>query len=206
MNLFFDFFKKSDFKKAVPIQFEIINRKKLVTFVPLKYLDKLTYDLSAEGAGNIGNYTACSFRTKGIGTFKPSLNSKPFSGKIGELSFEEEIKLEMEFDKKDINNIIDTLFSSHPYEEPAYEIYDFQKRGKTPVTYFVELKKKIDINSLLTKLNKKLNINPSKSKKSLTKFIITKENISDYVIAFTNEYKTDCIISIKNFKINLKLL
>lgn len=206
MNLFFDFFKKSDFKKAVPIQFEIINRKKLVTFVPLKYLDKLTYDLSSAGAGNIGDYSVCSFRTKGIGTFKPALNSKPFSGKKGELSFEEEIKLEMEFDKKDMNNIIDTLFSSHPYEEPAYEIYDFQKRGKNPVTYFVELKNKIDINSLLTKLNKKLNIKPSPIKKSITKLIITSDNITDELISLTNEHKADCIISIKNFKINLKLL
>ena len=71
MDKIFSYFKKSEIRKLTPVLNEYISRKKVVTFVPLKYVDKLTFDMSSAGAGMIGNYTVCSFRMKGIGTFLP---------------------------------------------------------------------------------------------------------------------------------------
>jgi len=57
--------------------------QKLVTFVPTDHEEKLSNALYAAGAGSIGNYKECSFKTEGIGTFLPLEGSNPFLGKVG---------------------------------------------------------------------------------------------------------------------------
>ena len=123
-----------------------INRKKIIAFVPQSHIEMLTMKMSAAGAGLIGNYEMCSFRTKGTGTFKPNEKAKPFSGKKNRISYEEEIKLEMECDTGSLNNVINALLKFHPYEEVAYEIYDFKKRDNKSEGYTVTFKSKQTIN------------------------------------------------------------
>ncbi len=147
------YFKKNEISKLTPILSEYITRKKVVTFVPLEYVDKLTFDMASAGAGVIGNYTVCSFRMKGVGTFLPGKTSKPFTGKSGKLSFEEEVRLEMECSADSLEAVIDALLKSHPYEEPAYEIYDFSKRGGKKTAWICELTKKISLEELIYRLN-----------------------------------------------------
>lgn len=153
MNKIFSYFKKNEIKSLTPVLREYVSRKKVVTFVPLKYVDKLTFDMSSAGAGRIGNYTVCSFRMKGVGTFLPGSSAKPFSGKKGKLAFEEEVRLEMECGNESLESVIDALLKSHPYEEPAYEIYDFKKRTKKNVAIQCELKKKMTLEELIYRLN-----------------------------------------------------
>ena len=156
MDKIFSYFKKSEIRKLTPVLNEYISRKKVVTFVPLKYVDKLTFDMSSAGAGMIGNYTVCSFRMKGVGTFLPGKASKPFIGKKGKLAFEEEVRLEMECGNESLETVIDALLKSHPYEEPAYEIYEFRKRANKHIAVRCDLKKRMTLEELIYRFNNKV--------------------------------------------------
>jgi hypothetical protein len=122
MKNIYKIFSRKEIKNLTPVLYEYIIKNKIVTFVPLSHVDKLMFDMSAAGAGIIGNYTVCSFRMKGVGTFMPGNKANPFSGKKGKLAFEEEVRLEMECGTNKTEKVIDVLIKSHPYEEPAYEI------------------------------------------------------------------------------------
>ena len=194
-------FKKAEIESIENFHFDFINRKKVVTFIPLGYVDKLNYEMAFAGAGRIGNYEMCSFRMKGLGTFKPTAKAKPFSGTKGKLSFEEEVRFEMECDEENLDRVIDTLLSNHPYEEAAYEIYDFKKRSDIPSGFIINFKKEIGLTDLMKRLNQKLdenNINTkSKIKKlafvdsKLTKNILRKVIINkcNYLLTFENKNK-----------------
>ena len=77
-------------------QLELINKqilipqaqtiKKLTTFVPKDEAEQLRTALFKVGAGNIGNYSDCSFNVEGIGTFKGNENSNPTKGKKGNIT------------------------------------------------------------------------------------------------------------------------
>ncbi len=51
--------------------------KKLVTYVPLSHADAVRNALFEAGAGNIGNYSECSFNAEGTGTFKGNEHTDP---------------------------------------------------------------------------------------------------------------------------------
>ncbi|MCX8011024.1 MAG: Nif3-like dinuclear metal center hexameric protein [Ignavibacteria bacterium] len=95
---------------------------KLITFIPKEYVQKLISALSEAGAGIIGEYSHCSYRTIGIGTLKGSEASNPRTGKRGKFEEVEEYKLEMVLDKWKLNSALKVLYQNHPYEEPAIDI------------------------------------------------------------------------------------
>jgi dinuclear metal center YbgI/SA1388 family protein len=95
---------------------------KLTTFVPIKNAETVREALFAAGAGNIGNYSNCSFNLQGLGSFKGNENSNPTVGKKGETHFEEETQITVTYQKHLEAGILQNLFKSHPYEEVAYEI------------------------------------------------------------------------------------
>lgn len=96
--------------------------KKLITFVPVDKADLVRKALFDIGAGNIGNYDQCSFNTQGIGTFKGGENSNPSIGQKGVLQKEKEVQIGITFAKHLEQKILKALFTTHPYEEVAYEI------------------------------------------------------------------------------------
>ena len=96
--------------------------KKLTTYIPKDYLEKVRQALFEAKAGNIGNYDHCSFTNIGEGTFKGNENSNPVLGKKVELQKEEEIQLTITFEQKNEAAILEALIENHPYEEVAYEI------------------------------------------------------------------------------------
>ena len=96
--------------KSIEFVSPVFARKyKIVVFVPLKNADELTFKMASAGAGNIGKYSVCSFRTKGVGTFIGGGGSKPVVGKKGKFEMIEEIRLEMICEQDDVDNIISTL-------------------------------------------------------------------------------------------------
>jgi len=153
---FLKLFKKNEIEKTEELNYFYINRKKVVTYVPLNYVDKLTFEMSFAGAGRIGNYDMCTFRMKGLGTYLPGKNTNPFSGKKGKLSFEEEVRLEIETSEQDLDKVIDALLSNHPYEEVAYEIYDFKKRSAEPSTVLISFKRPLALKEIISRVNKKI--------------------------------------------------
>lgn len=197
-------FKKNEIKNSEILSFKYTERKKIVTYVPLSHVDKLTFELSAAGAGKIGNYSLCSFRMKGIGTFLPGDLSNPYSGKKGKLSFEEEVRLEMEFDSDNIDKITETLIKFHPYEEPAYEIYTFVKRSNIPETQFIELKKKIYLEEIFLRIKSKIHFKPIKKK--IGRIILTDNEINKKTGKAAMDKNADIIISFEKNKTKIKII
>lgn len=96
--------------------------KKLYTYIPESHKDILLNALFDAGAGNIGNYSECSFGINGLGTFKGNEKSNPVLGKKNTRSTEAEQKIEVIFPLHLETKILNTLRKNHPYEEIAYEI------------------------------------------------------------------------------------
>jgi dinuclear metal center YbgI/SA1388 family protein len=97
--------------------------KKLVTFVPAKQAIKVRDALFAAGAGQIGNYSECSFTVEGEGTFKGGEGTDPFVGTPGLRYMNTELRLEMIFPAWIENELLKALLATHPYEEVAYDIF-----------------------------------------------------------------------------------
>ena len=98
------------------------NLKKLTTYIPKDDAENLRQHLFEAGAGNIGNYSACSFNLEGMGTYEAGENSNPTKGDIGQLHHEKETMISVVFSGIDQKRIVDALLNNHPYEEVAYDI------------------------------------------------------------------------------------
>ncbi len=96
---------------------------KLVTFVPIDQAEAVRNAIFESGAGNIGNYDACSYNLLGYGTFRAGKGANPFCGEIDELHTEQETRIEVILPVFKKNAVIKALLSAHPYEEPAYDFY-----------------------------------------------------------------------------------
>lgn len=98
------------------------NQLKLVTFVPRDHLDSVSDALFNAGAGQIGNYSHCSFRSAGMGTFFGHQSTNPAIGQRGQLEQVDEVRLETVVPISRIQSILSALKTAHPYEEPAFDL------------------------------------------------------------------------------------
>jgi dinuclear metal center YbgI/SA1388 family protein len=105
-------------------------QKKIVTFVPVDYVDRVAHAMTKAGAGRIGNYEECSFRTQGEGTFRGNKKTTPAIGRLGQLEQVHEIRLEMATDQCRLDAVIEALRHTHPYEEVAYDVYSLENRSQ----------------------------------------------------------------------------
>ncbi|MBI5701556.1 hypothetical protein HZC34_06950 [Candidatus Saganbacteria bacterium] len=97
---------------------------KLVVFVPPTHVEQVRVAVCFAGAGKIGkNYDNCAFMSPGIGTFRPLKGAKPFIGKVGQIERVGEARLETIVPKKDLKKAIAAMKKAHPYEEPAFDVY-----------------------------------------------------------------------------------
>lgn len=103
---------------------------KLVVYVPSGHEVKVMNAMCGAGAGFIGNYSNCTFRTAGIGTFEPQEGSEPFIGTKGSLECTEEFRVETIVPEKLINKVIKEMLKAHPYEEAAYDIYETRNEAQ----------------------------------------------------------------------------
>lgn len=95
----------------------------LVTFVPLAQTEQVLQALHKAGAGNIGQYSNCSFQVPGTGRFLPSESASPTIGTPGKPEEVEENRLEVIFPAHLQPTILAALKSTHPYEEVAHYLY-----------------------------------------------------------------------------------
>ena len=98
-------------------------QSKVVTFVPEADLEKVASALFAAGAGRIGEYEQCSYRVRGQGTFFGTEGANPRVGQRGRLEFVDEVRIEVVAPNARLPEVIAALRASHPYEEPAFDIY-----------------------------------------------------------------------------------
>lgn len=102
---------------------------KVVTFVPFDSVEAVTGAMAAAGAGRIGNYAGCSFRTPGVGAFEAGEGTDPVAGGHGENRVEE-VRVEMIAPAGRTDAVTAALVTAHPYEEPAYDVYETTSNGR----------------------------------------------------------------------------
>jgi len=95
---------------------------KIVTFVPEAAVSAVRGAMAEAGAGEIGEYSMCSFVSTGEGTFVASDRARPAVGKRGKLERVTEIRLEMVCRAGHAARAVAALRGAHPYEEAAVDV------------------------------------------------------------------------------------
>ncbi len=131
--------------------------QKLVTYTIPENVETLRNALFDAGGGKIGNYEDCSFNSKGIGTYMGNEDSNPEIGNRFEFVENEEIKIEVTFEKHLQSKVLKALFNNHVYEEVAYEIYELQNQHQNIGLGMIgELEKPMDEAAFLASVKDKM--------------------------------------------------
>lgn len=132
---------------------------KLVVFVPIEHSGKLLDELYTAGAGQIGNYSECSFRVEGKGTFKPNEMANPAIGQRSMLEEVTENRVEVIFPIYKKNAILAAMRRGHIYEEIAYYLTPLanenQEIGSGVVGY---LEEPMETDSFMVFLKEKMQV------------------------------------------------
>ncbi len=99
---------------------------KFAVYVPQDDVEKVADAISKGGGGVIGNYSHCTFRTAGKGTFLPGEGANPSIGEKGSMEYVDEVKLETIVPKKDLHRVIQQVKDAHPYEEVAFDVLSLE--------------------------------------------------------------------------------
>lgn len=133
---------------------------KLVCFIPASHTRKVTDAIIKAGGGQIGDYSHCTFRTEGKGTFKAGSESKPYIGESGKMSEVEELRLETIVPGKNLQDALTGMIEAHPYEEVAYDVYRLEEpRPLFGLGRIGRLEKPISLSDGLKIWRKKLGLN-----------------------------------------------
>jgi dinuclear metal center YbgI/SA1388 family protein len=117
---------------TIAIKLGLLNKKillpksgqlsKLYTYIPELEVESLKNNLFEAGAGQIGNYSECSFQVLGKGNYKGDEYSNPSVGEPNVRTQLDEVKIEFLFPSWLKNEVVNTLIQHHPYEAVAYEV------------------------------------------------------------------------------------
>ncbi len=133
---------------------------KLVVFVPKESVNDVRNAIGSAGAGNIGNYSHCTFQSQGEGRFKPLEGSNPYIGSINNIEKVEEYRLESIVPENNLCNVLNEMIIAHPYEEVAYDIIPlankYEEQGLGRIGY---LDHPLTLKELSIKLKDILNTN-----------------------------------------------
>jgi len=143
-------------KKITPLQSSSEKIFKFAVYVPTQYADKVSRAIFEAGAGKIGRYTETSFGVTGKGTFKPMEGTNPFIGKIGEREEVQEIKIETVVAERDLESVVQAMKSVHPYEEPAYDVYELKIKPSHGIGIFGEIDREIEISKFSLEVKNRL--------------------------------------------------
>jgi dinuclear metal center YbgI/SA1388 family protein len=103
---------------------------KLTVNTPKSEAENIRNQLFKSGAGNIGNYSECSFSIPGIGTFTGNSDSNPTIGERNKRQYEPEEKLEVIVEDWQLNKVFSEIKKAHIYEEIAYEIIPLKNQNQ----------------------------------------------------------------------------
>ena len=120
--------------------------KKLFTFVPISYSDKVRKALFKAGAGSVSDFQQLSYASVGMGTGK----------KIGQA----EVKIEVLFSSALQNKIVSSLIKAHPSKVVPYDIVAVENSNlKVGSGIIGALKEPIPEKDFLLKLKKRMKTN-----------------------------------------------
>ena len=97
---------------------------KLVWFVPASHLQTTRDAVFVAGAGWIGNYSRCSWASLGEGTFRGGEGTRPRIGQAGRDETVAEYRVETVVPAEKLAAVVGALRRAHPYEEPAFDVYE----------------------------------------------------------------------------------
>lgn len=100
-----------------------MKKYKIVTYLPQEYIETMMEELNQVITPIFEGYDFVFSYYKVKGTWRPLKGSKPFSGKIGQISREDEFKLEFTILERDLKKVIEKIMNIHPYEKPVIDIY-----------------------------------------------------------------------------------
>ena len=100
--------------------------KKLITYAPTTHADKVREAIAEAGGGKLGNYTHCTFSTKGIGRFRPEAGAVPHVGSVGTIESVEEERIEVTCAAEVVDAVIAAVKRVHPYEEIPIDVYNIE--------------------------------------------------------------------------------
>lgn len=151
--------------------------KKLTTYIPKNNIEEVKNALFKAGAGNIGNYSNCSFTVEGNGSYKANEEANPTIGEIGTTHIENEIMITCVFGKDRESAITKALLSSHPYEEVAYDIQTIENTNQhIGMGMIGEMDEEVSelefLNELKLKMNSKLVRHSALLKKPIKKVAV----------------------------------
>lgn len=104
---------------------------KLVVFVPESHQEAVLQAVWRAGAGEIGDYSHCSFNIKGTGTFIPGDGTNPYIGTPGKLEKADEVRIETIVPYSVHRKAVQAMLKAHPYEEVAYDLYPVDLKGRS---------------------------------------------------------------------------
>ena len=99
---------------------------KIVVFVPEAQAGVVRTAMGQAGAGKVGNYSFCSFSSKGIGRFTPETGAHPAIGEVGKAEEVIEERIEMICPRERLHDVIEAMKAAHPYEEVAFDVYPLE--------------------------------------------------------------------------------
>ena len=127
---------------------------KLVVFVPPEEVENVADAMFAAGAGQIGDYSRCSYRVCGTGTFLGGESTSPAVGRKGRLEYVEEVRLEAIVPGQVLPGVIQSMIEAHSYEEPAFDIYPLKPKPARGIGRVGALPGAITLSSLARKLKR----------------------------------------------------
>lgn len=103
------------------------NILKVIVFVPESHADIVREAIGKAGGGKLGNYSFCSFSSKGLGRFKPEDGAHPAIGEVGKLEIVEEERIEVLCRRQVLQDVVAAIKAVHPYEEVALDVYPVEE-------------------------------------------------------------------------------
>ncbi len=99
-----------------------VDLDKWVIFVPPTATESVRAAVFAAGAGQIGDYSCCSWSVTGTGQFLPGDGAVPTIGSVGALERLPEDRIEVIAPARVRGQVYAAMRSAHPYEEPAFDV------------------------------------------------------------------------------------
>lgn len=96
---------------------------KLVVYVPEDHCRRVLDVFLEGGQGVVGQYSCCTFRQAGIGTFRPGPTSRPMMGGPGETVHANEYRIEATVASSAVKALLSRIGEVHPYETIAWDLY-----------------------------------------------------------------------------------
>jgi len=95
---------------------------KISLTIPAEHKDRLMDEVNGSMRQIYPGYDRVFSITKAEGTWRSLDGSHPFIGRAGEISVEEELRIDFAVNADDLKEVILAIRRVHPYEEPAIDI------------------------------------------------------------------------------------